>query len=108
MKEKILKTLCFLPFIVFLLFYIIMAFSFKIEWLIVLGLLLLLFMISFSLISKNKIFQIIGLISLIIYLVISIIMGYKDYLKWTITIVGSIVCAYYVVMYLVTKKLRKE
>ncbi len=100
------NTLAFIPFIIFLIFYI-SVFKYS-NHLLMIVTLFLTFIIGLALIKKSNIIEILGIISLITFLLIFSIIGYYDYIKWASTIIGIIVVVYYIIIYLcLYKKFKK-
>lgn len=96
------NALAFLPFILFLFFYI-SVFEYS-NHLLMISTLFLTFVIGLGLISKILIMKIMGIICSFILLLIFSINGYYDYIQWTSTIIGIIVFVYYLIIYVTIYK----
>lgn len=103
------KILAFIPLgIELLLMTLISDLIGAIMWISAIPSIILLALIGFSIISKQKLIQQIGIGALIILTMLLCISGYYDYFKWFSSIVGIINFIYFLIIIAVIKKINNN
>lgn len=99
-------VLSYIPFIIYLIFGLfLLIMNEKIDLLMWIISLMLLFLSSLGMQSGKKVLKLIGIIALSVFTIWYLVNGYFDYLQWTSSIVALIVLMYYVIInYFINKK----
>lgn len=106
--KYLLKILAFIPLTLHLLLLSLLTIFKKvtgISW-ISIPIIILLFIISYGIISNKKILRKISDIALIILTVLLCILGYYDFIQWFSSIVGIILFIYFMIIKMLIKKQR--